>query len=297
MNDLPIRMELTQIQREILTALINLQRREGRAIKGEEIASIIDRNPGTIRNQMQSLKALHLVEGVPGPKGGYRAITAAYEAINLDGNDDVVDVPVIRNGSPVEGATANEITFYTVMRPNQCSGIVQIIGNIREFNVDDEIEIGPTPVNKTHIKGVVTGRDDTSNRLIFDIKEMASIPKIPVRNLTRPAITLDPEISLLEACKKLNASNVRAALVGKNGDPRGLISMEDVIRGITEGKEGRPVEESMEREFPTVDADDPLHVAISELGKSGACQVVVLDSNVPTGMLGATDLIRCMIRF
>ena len=297
MTDLPIRMELTQIQREILTALINLQRREGRAIKGEEIASIIDRNPGTIRNQMQSLKALHLVEGVPGPKGGYRAITAAYEAINLDGNDDVVDVPVIRNGEPVEGATANEITFYTVMRPNQCSGIVQIIGNIREFNVDDEIEIGPTPVNKTHIKGVVTGRDDTTNRLIFDIKEMASIPKIPVRNLTRPAITLDPEISLLEACKKLNDSNVRAALVGKNGDPKGLISMEDVIKGMAEGKEGRPVEESMEREFPTVDADDPLHVAISELGKSGACQVVVLDSNVPSGMLGATDLIRCMIRF
>ncbi len=297
MNDLPIRMELTQIQREILTALINLQRREGRAIKGEEIASIIDRNPGTIRNQMQSLKALHLVEGVPGPKGGYRAIAAAYEAINLDGNDDVVDVPVMRNGSPVEGATANEITFYTVMRPNQCSGIVQIIGNIREFNVDDEIEIGPTPVNKTHIKGVVTGRDDTTNRLIFDIKEMASIPKIPVKNLARQAITLDPEMSLLEACKKLNDSKVRAALVSQNGDPRGLITLEDVVRGIAEGKENLAVKESMEREFPTVEADEPLHVAISKLGKTGACQVVVIDSDVPSGMLEATDLIRCMIRF
>ncbi len=290
-------MELTQIQREILTALINLQRRKGRAIKGEEIASIIDRNPGTIRNQMQSLKALHLVEGVPGPKGGYRAIAAAYDAINLDADNEVVDVPVMRNGSPVEGATANEITFYTVMRPNQCSGIVQIIGNIREFDIDDEIEIGPTPVNKTSIKGVVTGRDDTTNRLIFDIKEMASIPKIPVKNLAKPAVTIDPEMSLLEACRKLSDSKVRAALVAKNGDLKGLISMEDVIRGVAEGKEDRPVEESMEREYPTVNADDPLHVAISELGKSGACQVVVLDSNVPSGMLGATDLIRCMIRF
>jgi predicted transcriptional regulator len=290
-------MELTQIQREILTALINLQRREGRAIKGEEIASIIDRNPGTIRNQMQSLKALHLVEGVPGPKGGYRAITAAYEAINLDSHDDVVDVPVIRNGSPVEGATANEITFYTVMRPNQCSGIVQIIGNIREFNVDDEIEIGPTPVNKTHIKGVVTGRDDTTNRLLFDIKEMASIPKIPVKTLARPTITLDPDITLFEACKKLNDSKVRAAFVGKNGDPRGLISLEDVIRGMAEGKESLPVEESMEKDYPTVEADEPLHVAISKLGKTGAFQIVVIDSDVPSGILEATDLIRCMVRF
>lgn len=290
-------MELTQIQREILTALINLQRREGRAIKGEEIASIIDRNPGTIRNQMQSLKALHLVEGVPGPKGGYRAITAAYEAINLDGNDDVVDVPVIRNGSPVDGATANEITFYTVMRPNQCSGIVQIIGNIREFNIDDEIEIGPTPVNKTHIKGVVTGRDDTTNRLIFDIKEMASIPKIPVKTLARPVITVDPGISLLEACKKLVDSKARAALVGKNGELKGLISLEDVVRGVAEGREDRPVEESMNTDYPTVKADEPLHIAISKLGKTGASQVVVLDSDVPSGMLEATDLMRCMIRF
>jgi len=290
-------MELTQIQREILTALINLQRREGRAIKGEEIASIIDRNPGTIRNQMQSLKALHLVEGVPGPKGGYRAITAAYEAINLDSNDDVVDVPVIRNGSPVDGATANEITFYTVMRPNQCSGIVQIIGNIREFNIDDEIEIGPTPVNKTHIKGVVTGRDDTTNRLIFDIKEMASIPKIPVKTLARPVITVDPEISLLEACKKLVDSKARAALVGKNGELKGLISLEDAVRGVAEGKEEQPVEESMGKDYPTVKANDPLHVAISKLGKTGSCQVVVLDSDVPSGILEATDMIRYMTRF
>ena len=57
-------MDLTPIQRDILTALINTRRGEGRAVKGEEIAELIDRNPGTIRNQMQSLKALNQVEGV-----------------------------------------------------------------------------------------------------------------------------------------------------------------------------------------------------------------------------------------
>ncbi len=64
-------MELTPIQKEILTALINLYREKKQAIKGEDIAGVINRNPGTVRNQMQSLKALGLVEGVPGPKGGY----------------------------------------------------------------------------------------------------------------------------------------------------------------------------------------------------------------------------------
>ena len=66
-------MELTPIQKEILTALVNLYRKHKRAVKGEMIADVINRNPGTVRNQMQSLKALGLVEGVPGPKGGYKA--------------------------------------------------------------------------------------------------------------------------------------------------------------------------------------------------------------------------------
>ena len=30
----------------------------------------MSRNPGTIRNQMQSLRSLGLVKGVPGPRGG-----------------------------------------------------------------------------------------------------------------------------------------------------------------------------------------------------------------------------------
>ena len=71
-------MELTLIQKEILTALINLFREHKHAIKGEMIADVINRNPGTVRNQMQSLKALGLVEGVPGPKGGYKATRLPY---------------------------------------------------------------------------------------------------------------------------------------------------------------------------------------------------------------------------
>ena len=89
MNNFDRIMDLTTVQRDILTALINIHRVEGRAVKGEEIAELIDRNPGTIRNQMQSLKALNLVEGVPGPKGGYKATGAAYEALNIETTGDV----------------------------------------------------------------------------------------------------------------------------------------------------------------------------------------------------------------
>ncbi|WP_373689897.1 hypothetical protein [Halocatena marina] len=59
-------VELTSNQKTILTALINLYPETEDAVKGEDIAAEVDRNPGTIRNQMQSLKVLQLVEGVPG---------------------------------------------------------------------------------------------------------------------------------------------------------------------------------------------------------------------------------------
>ncbi|MGZ8876406.1 MAG: CBS domain-containing protein, partial [Halobacteriota archaeon] len=49
-------MELSSVQKEILSALISLYRLNSRSIRGEEIAKILGRNPGTIRNQMQSLK-------------------------------------------------------------------------------------------------------------------------------------------------------------------------------------------------------------------------------------------------
>jgi len=192
MNNFDRTMDLTPVQRDILTALINIHRVEGRAVKGEEIAELIDRNPGTIRNQMQSLKALNLVEGVPGPKGGYKATGSAYEALNIEVTGEVVTVPVIRNGVVVEGATASEIVFNKVMHSHQCDGVVRVIGNIRDFNVGDEIEVGPTPVNKLYIRGKMTGRDDTMSRLILHITEMISVPKVPIKGIARRAQRIPP---------------------------------------------------------------------------------------------------------
>src|SRR5512137_2250424 len=139
MNNSDRSMDLTPVQRDILTALINIHRREGRAVKGEEIAELIDRNPGTIRNQMQSLRALNLVEGVTGPKGGYKATTAAYNALSMDNNNgDEVIVPVVRNGVAVDGVSATEIILNKVMLSTQrCSGLIRIIGNIRNFDIGD----------------------------------------------------------------------------------------------------------------------------------------------------------------
>ena len=156
-------MELTPIQKDIIIALINLQRQKDRAIKGEEIAELIQRNSGTIRNQMQLLKALGLVEGVPGPRGGYKPTGLAYEALRIQQLKNESVVPLYRNNTIVNNATAAEISFATVGNKEACDGVVRVIGNIKNFAMDDKIQIGPTPVNRLIIRGEVTGRDDTTN--------------------------------------------------------------------------------------------------------------------------------------
>jgi predicted transcriptional regulator len=285
-------MQLTSIQRDILTALINIHRRDGRAIRGEEIAELIDRNPGTIRNQMQSLKALSLVEGVPGPKGGYKATGDAYQVLNLDHGGEEVVVPVVRNGMTVEGVSASEIVFDKVMNSQQCDGVIRIIGNIRDFDVGDEVEVGPTPVNKLYLRGKVVGRDDTMSRLILRVKEMISVPKVPVKKIARRAVRMSPNISLQEASRILLHNGVQEALVDDSSP--GLITFADIVKAVADGKANVEVKEIMTRGFLTIESEELIFDAIKILGRTGANQLVISENESIWGVVNHRDLIKSL---
>ncbi|WP_332899185.1 MULTISPECIES: Rrf2 family transcriptional regulator [unclassified Haladaptatus] len=165
-------IELTPSQKRILSALINLHRQTEDAVKGEDIAAEVDRNPGTIRNQMQSLKALQLVEGVPGPKGGYKPTANAYEALEIQDMDQPAEVPLFHNGESVDGANVTQINLSSVHHPELCRAEISLRGSIREFHEGDEVIVGPTPLSKLVIEGVVDGKDDTDNVLILTIDDM-----------------------------------------------------------------------------------------------------------------------------
>lgn len=165
-------IELTPSQRSILTALVNLHGSDGEAIKGESIAHEVDRNPGTIRNQMQSLKALQLVEGVPGPKGGYKPTAAAFEVLEIEHMDEPADVPVAHNGTGLEGVNAVQIDLTSIHHPNLCRAEVQLHGSIREVHEGDSLTVGPTPQARLQIDGTVVGIDEVHNTVILSIDRM-----------------------------------------------------------------------------------------------------------------------------
>ena len=165
-------IELTSSQKSILTALINLYGEREDAVKGEAIAEEVDRNPGTIRNQMQSLKALQLVEGVPGPKGGYKPTSNAYEALDIQRMDEPADVPIFHEGEPVEGLNVDGIDLSSVHHPELCRAEIHVQGSVRDFHEGDSVTVGPTPLSKLVIDGTVDGKDDTANILILRIDDM-----------------------------------------------------------------------------------------------------------------------------
>ncbi|QCC49841.1 HTH domain-containing protein [Halapricum salinum] len=172
-------IELTPSQQNILQELVNLYRESESAVKGEDIADKVDRNPGTIRNQMQSLKALQLVEGVPGPKGGYKPTANAYDALQIQEMEHAAEVPLFHNGERVEEANVEEIDLTSVHHPENCRAEIKLQGSISGFKEGDTITVGPTPLSKLQIVGTLSGKDDTANSLILTIDDMVAPAEEP----------------------------------------------------------------------------------------------------------------------
>jgi len=285
-------MELTPIQKEILTALINLYRTRKQAIKGEDIAEIIKRNPGTVRNQMQSLKALGLVEGVPGPKGGYKATGATYRALSLSEMDKETNVPIRRNDEIIENATASEISFTTVRHPDLCNATVHVIGDIRKFDVGDSILIGPTPVNKLVIRGSVIGRDDTQNSILFVIQEMISLPKKPVKNYIREnPITIPATATIQEASRILVKNNIHGAPVKDKDGIVGIVTLTDIGKTLAEGKTSLKIKDIMTKEIISVDGETPLYEVVKIFNKERVGRLMIRVNGELVGLISKTDIL------
>ncbi|MFA4936483.1 MAG: CBS domain-containing protein [Candidatus Methanoperedens sp.] len=285
-------MELTPIQKEILTALINLYRLKKHAVKGEDIAEIIKRNPGTVRNQMQSLKALGLVEGVPGPKGGYKVTGATYRALSLSEMEKETPVPLRRNDELMENATAAEISFTTVRHPDLCNATVHVIGDIRKFDVGDSITIGPTPVNKLVMRGSVIGRDDTNNSVLFVIQEMVSLPKKPVKHfINEHPITIPATATIQEASRILVKNNIHGAPVKDKDRIAGIVTLTDIGKTLADGKTSLKIKDIMTKDIISIDGEMPLYEVIKVFNKEKVGRLMVTVNGEIAGLISKTDIL------
>jgi hypothetical protein len=286
---------LTSVQKEILQTLINLyQSSNGKSIKGEDIAEVMNRNPGTIRNQMQSLRSLSLVKGVPGPRGGYKPTIEAYHALNISVSDNDSIVPIFKNGQKVEDISVAKIEFTSVPQPGECEAAIKVLGSIKDLNLGDTIRIGPTPVNNLGVIGKIVGRDDMDNILLVDTQTIRSIPKLTVGDIaSRDVISFSPSCSVKEAARKFVSNSIDGAPVIKDGKVVGVFTLSDLVKAIANDDEDKAVEELMSTNVVIVNEDLKIANAIEVMRKKSISRLIIADNNqVLLGIVTRTDLIE-----
>jgi transcriptional regulator len=287
-------MELSLIQRDILITLITLYHQHSRSIKGEDIAGKIQRNPGTVRNQMQALKSIGLVDGVPGPKGGYVPTALAYNELNLNLRGSEYDVPISRNGEIILGATVQEIDFTTLCHPDICHAVIKLFGSTKLFDIGDQITIGPTPVNKLLIRGEVYGKDEVKQSLLISTSEMISLPKQPIRNyMTSPLITLRSLDTLRDALLLFNHRHIHGAPVIEDDILQGIVTMSDIASAIENNLPlSTPVSEVMTDEVEEIESNVKLFEVIKRFKEMEIGRLIVVENKKPVGILTQSDVIR-----
>lgn len=286
---------LTSVQKETLQTLINLyENSDGNSIKGEDIANVMNRNPGTIRNLMLSLRSLSLVKGVPGPRGGYKPTIEAYHTLNISFNNKNAKVPIYKKDKRLNNVSVAKIEFTSVTHPGECEAIIKVLGNIKDLHIGDIIRVGPTPVNNLGIIGEIVGRDDTDNILLLDINTIRSIPKATVYEIaTLDLIFLKPGDSIKDAAHILSHNNIDGAPVITEGVAIGMISLIDIVKALAEGKENEDVRDIMSRRLFFIDKETKIATAVYKMYKYGISRLIVVDEDhSPIGVVTRTDLIE-----
>ena len=285
---------LTSVQKEILQTLINLyQSSEGKSIKGEDIAEVMNRNPGTIRNQMQSLRSLGLVKGVPGPRGGYKPTIEAYHSLNILISDKETKVPIYRNDERLKDISVAKIEFTSVPQPSECEAAIKVLGSIKDLNLGDTIRIGPTPVNNLGIMGKIVGRDDMDNILLVDTSTIRSIPKQTVGDIaSKNVISLSADCNLKDAAKIFKENDIDGAPVMKDEKVVGVFTVSDIVHAIANDNENSKIGDLMSRKVIIINENLKIANAIEILFKKNISRLIIADDdNNLLGIVTRTDLI------
>jgi predicted transcriptional regulator len=243
---------------------------------------------------MQALKTIGLVDGVPGPKGGYIPTALAYKELSLNITEGNYDVSISRDGEIISGATVQEIDFTTLCHPDICHAEIRLFGSAKLFEIGDQITIGPTPVNKLLVRGEVFGKDESKQILLIATSEMISLPKQPIKAyMSSPLKTLKSSDTLRHALTLFNKNHIHGAPIIEQGKLAGIITMSDIARAVEDNLSlTTAVSAVMTTDVVEAPSDTKLFEVIRRFKELEIGRLIVVENGNPVGILTQSDIIR-----
>lgn len=166
-----VEVELTPSQRELLATLVGAYRDAEAPVPASVVGDAVGANAATVRNRLQRLKALGLAEGIPGPRGGYKPTTRAYEVLDAGSIDEPESVTLARDYERVD-ATVEGIDLTGVSDPDACEADLHFSEAGTGLAVGDPVAVGPTPVAALTVAGTVTAVSEDGHTVTIDVAHL-----------------------------------------------------------------------------------------------------------------------------
>jgi len=297
-----VHLPLKSIQREVLEALVKLYEEHRRMVKSKEVARVLGKDEGTVRNIIMWLKSMGYVESRTGPAGGYVPTLKAYEV--LRGATPYVMEPgygvviVFREGETLR-LTAVHMEILGLFSAEPAKALVKVMGDLTQVDVGLRARIESLPKRKLVIEGVIRNRDLNASELLIEISKMVVLPEELVGNIaTKKLITVRATDSVREAARTLYTHGIRGApVVDNEGNVVGFITTTDIAMLVGSGEDlDAPVSKYMRRTVFTISERESLLEAMRIMDFYGVGRLVVLNNaRKPVGIVTRTDILRYIL--
>jgi hypothetical protein len=283
-------------QREVLEALVRLYEEKRRLIKSREIAALINRDEGTVRNVMLSLKSWGLLKSKTGPAGGYMPTLKAYEVLRAG----ALSLPLRLMLKGEEAGLVLGLELIDVLNPEGPKALLRFTLK-REIDVHllrgEEVEVWPSEPLSLFIRGRVVDVDPASMQMSVHVSRLASIPKISIGEVMTPREKLyvvTPEARLRDVAAEFARRRIRGAPVVE-GKLRvvGVITQTDLMRAYIEGGLDSRVADYMSTPPITARESDDVAYAIAVMHRRKIGRLPVVDDfERLVGIVTKTDILR-----
>ncbi|WP_335645342.1 CBS domain-containing protein [Methanosphaera sp. BMS] len=221
----------------------------------------------------------------------------AYHTLNIQDDPCEIHIPIYVNGFAVSDIAVNKIEFNSILKPGDCEATIFVVGDIKQLDLDDEIKIGPTPVNNLTVNGTIVGRDDVDNALLLKTDNIQSVPNILVKDIaTKDIITIDPELNISDVAELLVSNNIRGAPVVDGDEILGIIMFDDIVKMISERVFDIRAKSFMDSHVVTSKDDISLMRAMDIMYHNNLPLMVLLDKNDKmSGVISFKDILERLV--